>query len=66
MAKPPKRFDTVAGLAEEASLLAPSLIHEMRQPLTGIRAGLELLARKAYAVVDDVPRNIAKTTLDAV
>ena len=46
MAKPPKRFDTVAGLAEEASLLAPSLIHEMRQPLTGIRAGLELLARK--------------------
>lgn len=41
-----KRFDTSAGLAEEASLLAPSLIHEMRQPLTGIRAGMELLARR--------------------
>ncbi len=41
-----KRFDTITGLAEEASLLAPSLIHEMRQPLTGIRAGLELLSRR--------------------
>lgn len=41
-----KRFDTIASLNEEASLLAPSLIHEMRQPLTGIRAGLELVSRR--------------------
>jgi signal transduction histidine kinase len=43
---PKKRFDTLTGLAEEAGMLAPSLIHEMRQPLTGIRAGLELLSRR--------------------
>ena len=32
---------------EEALRLAPGLIHEMRQPLMGIRAGIELLAREA-------------------
>jgi len=31
---------------EEAELLAPALVHEMRQPMTGIRAGLELLSRR--------------------
>jgi signal transduction histidine kinase len=41
-----KRFDTLTSATEEASLLAPSLIHEMRQPLTGIRAGLELVSRR--------------------
>jgi signal transduction histidine kinase len=41
-----KRQDTAVNVAEEAGLLAPSLIHEMRQPLTGARAGLELLARR--------------------
>jgi len=47
MNKPtPKRFDTMSSAVEEAGLLAPSLIHEMRQPLTGIRAGLELISRR--------------------
>ncbi len=31
---------------EEASLLCPGLIHEMRHPLLGIKAGLELVARR--------------------
>ena len=43
---PLRRQDTAANVAEEAGLLAPSLIHEMRQPLTGLRAGLELLSRR--------------------
>jgi nitrogen-specific signal transduction histidine kinase len=30
---------------EEAELLGPGLIHEMRHPLLGIKAGLELIAR---------------------
>jgi signal transduction histidine kinase len=30
----------------ESNLLAPGLIHEMRHPLLGIKAGLELLARQ--------------------
>src|SRR5262249_5414240 len=34
-------------LQKEAELLGPGLIHEMRHPLMGIKAGLELLARKA-------------------
>jgi signal transduction histidine kinase len=33
-------------LQKEAELLGPGLIHEMRHPLMGIKAGLELLARK--------------------
>lgn len=33
-------------LNKEAELLGPGLIHEMRHPLMGIKAGLELLARK--------------------
>jgi C4-dicarboxylate-specific signal transduction histidine kinase len=35
----------------EALRLAPGLIHEMRQPLLGIRAGIELLAREAGQLV---------------
>jgi signal transduction histidine kinase len=31
---------------EEAELLGPGLIHEMRHPLMGIKAGLELIARQ--------------------
>jgi len=31
---------------EEAGLLGPGLIHEMRHPLLGIKAGLELIARR--------------------
>jgi signal transduction histidine kinase len=31
---------------EEAELLGPGLIHEMRHPLLGIKAGLELIARR--------------------
>lgn len=37
-------------LVEEAEPLAPGLIHEMRHPLMGILAGLELLARRIPAV----------------
>jgi signal transduction histidine kinase len=37
-------------LIEEAEPLAPGLIHEMRHPLMGILAGLELLARRIPAV----------------
>jgi signal transduction histidine kinase len=31
---------------EQAELLGPGLIHEMRHPLMGIKAGLELIARR--------------------
>jgi signal transduction histidine kinase len=31
---------------EEAELLGPGLIHEMRHPLVGIKAGLELISRR--------------------
>src|SRR5437016_12246191 len=37
-------------LMEEAEPLAPGLIHEIRHPLMGILAGLELLARRIPAV----------------
>src|SRR5262249_28028970 len=37
-------------LLEEAEPLAPGLIHEMRHPLMGLLAGLELLARRIPAV----------------
>jgi signal transduction histidine kinase len=37
-------------LTEEAEPLAPGLIHEMRHPLMGILAGLELLARRIPSV----------------
>jgi signal transduction histidine kinase len=37
-------------LVEEAEPLAPGLIHEMRHPLMGILAGLELLARRIPSV----------------
>jgi signal transduction histidine kinase len=38
-------------VAEEAGVLAPSLIHEIRQPLTGALAGAELLARRLGSVL---------------
>ncbi|HET7786629.1 MAG TPA: HAMP domain-containing sensor histidine kinase [Myxococcales bacterium] len=37
-------------LIEEAEPLAPGLIHELRHPLMGLLAGLELLARRIPAV----------------
>jgi signal transduction histidine kinase len=37
-------------LMEEAEPLAPGLIHELRHPLMGLLAGLELLARRIPAV----------------
>jgi len=37
-------------LLQEAEPLAPGLIHEMRHPLMGLLAGLELLARRIPAV----------------
>jgi signal transduction histidine kinase len=37
-------------LIEEAQALAPGLIHELRHPLMGLIAGLELLARRIPAV----------------
>jgi signal transduction histidine kinase len=37
-------------LMEEAELLAPGLIHELRHPLMGMLGGLELLARRIPAV----------------
>ena len=40
-------------LLKEAELLGPGLIHEMRHPLMGIKAGLELLARKSGVGLSD-------------
>ncbi|HZA50284.1 MAG TPA: sensor histidine kinase, partial [Myxococcaceae bacterium] len=31
---------------EQAELFAPGLIHEMRHPLMGIKAGLQLISRQ--------------------
>jgi signal transduction histidine kinase len=45
--KPKAKSETAQ--EKEALLLAPGLIHEMRQPLMGIRAGIELLNREAGA-----------------
>jgi signal transduction histidine kinase len=39
---------------EEAELLGPGLIHEMRHPLVGIKAGLELIARRLGRGVTDL------------
>lgn len=47
--KDTKRAESETARAKEALLLAPGLIHEMRQPLMGIRAGIELLNREAGA-----------------
>ena len=47
-------------LHEEAELLGPGLIHEMRHPLMGIKAGLELLARKNPVGQSDEFRLVAQ------
>ncbi|GAC1340034.1 MAG: hypothetical protein NVSMB23_09780 [Myxococcales bacterium] len=47
--KDTKRAESETAQEKEALLLAPGLIHEMRQPLMGIRAGIELLNREAGA-----------------
>jgi len=39
---------------EQAELLGPGLIHEMRHPLVGIKAGLELIARRLGSQVTDL------------
>ena len=45
-----KEPDQQSELIEEAQALAPGLIHELRHPLMGLIAGLELLARRIPAV----------------
>jgi len=47
-------------LHKEAELLGPGLIHEMRHPLMGIKAGLELLARKTGVGQSDEFRLMAQ------
>jgi signal transduction histidine kinase len=47
-------------LNKEAELLGPGLIHEMRHPLMGIKAGLELLARKTGVSHSDEFRLVAQ------
>ena len=47
-------------LNKEAELLGPGLIHEMRHPLMGIKAGLELLARKTGVGNSDEFRLVAQ------
>ncbi len=47
-------------LHKEAELLGPGLIHEMRHPLMGIKAGLELLARKMGVGHSDEFRLVAQ------
>jgi signal transduction histidine kinase len=39
---------------EEATLLAPGLIHELRHPLVGIKGGLELVARRLGTALSGV------------
>jgi signal transduction histidine kinase len=46
-----ERAESESAQEKEALLLAPGLIHEMRQPLMGIRAGIELLNREAGALL---------------
>jgi C4-dicarboxylate-specific signal transduction histidine kinase len=53
----PKRTGTAANeraRLEEAELLGPGLIHEMRHPLVGIKAGLELISRRVGSEVTDL------------
>ena len=47
-------------LQKEAELLGPGLIHEMRHPLMGIKAGLELLSRKTGMGQSDEFRLVAQ------
>ncbi len=47
-------------LQKEAELLGPGLVHEMRHPLMGIKAGLELLARKTDVGHSDEFRLVAQ------
>src|SRR5205823_12007244 len=52
----PKRTGTAVSeraRIEEAELLGPGLIHEMRHPLVGIKAGLELISRRFGSEVTD-------------
>ena len=42
---------------EEATLLAPGLIHELRHPLVGIKGGLELVARRLAHIARAMMRN---------
>jgi signal transduction histidine kinase len=42
----PDRLPTRSQVLDEAALLMPGLVHEMRQPVMGIKAGLQLLARE--------------------
>jgi nitrogen-specific signal transduction histidine kinase len=53
----PKLRETAANeraRLEKAELLGPGLIHEMRHPLVGIKAGLELISRRFGAEVTDL------------
>jgi C4-dicarboxylate-specific signal transduction histidine kinase len=45
-AKPPEPAPSERVLLEQVELLGPGLIHEMRHPLFGIKAGLELISRR--------------------
>jgi signal transduction histidine kinase len=45
-AKLPETAPTERARLEEVELLGPGLIHEMRHPLVGIKAGLELISRR--------------------
>ena len=47
-------------LQEQSDLLGPGLVHEMRHPLMGIKAGLELLARKTGVGHTDEFRLVAQ------
>ena len=40
--------------AEAAALFAPGLLHELRQPLMGLRAGLELASRESGGKVEEL------------
>ncbi|MBS2021895.1 MAG: HAMP domain-containing histidine kinase [Deltaproteobacteria bacterium] len=42
-------------IQEEATLLVPALLHELRHPLMGIKGGLELVARHAGSAVSKSP-----------
>lgn len=47
-------------LPQPPDILGPGLVHEMRHPLMGIKAGLELLARKTGAGQSDEFRLVAQ------
>jgi signal transduction histidine kinase len=47
-------------IQQPVDLLGPGLVHEMRNPLMGIKAGLELLARKTGVGASDEFRLVAQ------